>query len=74
MRDGIVVDKNYMNLLPQESKTAIPKNKNQLVLYLSLLRVPKEPTRVATKNSNTGSIQTQESKKGVHLTLPLVLH
>lgn len=63
-RDGIVIDKNYMDLLPSEKKVSIPKNQKDLTLYLVLLRVPKEPMTVVTRDSSIGSMQTQ-NKKGV---------
>lgn len=74
VRDGIVVDKDYMNLLPKEKKEAVPANKDQLVLYLSLLRVPKDPTTVITRDTSTNSIQTHRNNKDVIFSLLVVLY
>jgi hypothetical protein len=65
VRDGIVIDKDYMNLLPKEHKEAVSTSKDQLVLYMTLLKVPKDPTTVITRDSAASPAQTHRSNKDV---------
>ena len=41
VRDGVVVDRNYMAGVDRNSKATISKSEDRLTLYLSLLPVPR---------------------------------
>jgi len=74
VRDGIVIDKDYMNLLPREQKEAVSTSKNELVLYMSLQKVPKDPTTVITRDSSTSPGKTRRNDKDVlfHIMLSII--
>jgi len=73
VRDGIVVDKNYMELSPGEEKIAVGKHHAHLTLYFHLLPIHKTDENANITISSSHTIQNIENYKEFVLEIALPL-